>query len=257
MTTQQLDSIGFVAIARDKKIKELSYKTYLEDYDNSEIRMWIEECEEQSYLKDNVTIDEYAFNNLSEEEQDNYIDIGMQPNGKFEIWAQKINRKSERCNNLGEFDSEEEAKFKIYEQTEWYINEKNWDAPIFFDTKDEAIADLASYLERKKEVVERYIKICEFIEKRDEIQRIAFYEKEEERKATLAVAVLIEASLINIDQIFIDGIKHANTLNRKSKSDYCVSIMKALLQRIDHTVITSDFWQVFRILKSKAEQIIF
>lgn len=255
MTTQQLQSIGYIAIISEKEIKQISYKDYLNYFDNSEMRMWVEECTEQAYLKGNETIDEYRYDNLTEEEQDDYTDIGKQPNGKFEIWAQKVNRKAERCNNFGEFESEEEAELEIYERTEWYIGEKNWDAPIFFESEEEAIADLAASFEKPVEVITRYLSIKAITDRKNKEHRAKVDLEYTARKAYLATAVPAEAETIAIDRLFIEGTKELKSKTGNEKSQYSASIMKGLLQRNNIEKIETDFWQVFRILKSKAEKI--
>jgi hypothetical protein len=42
-------------------------------------------------------------------------------------------------------------------------------------------------------------------------------------------------------------------MSSQEKSNASASMMKSLLQRNNINVIKSDFWEVFRILKAKAE----
>lgn len=74
-----------------------------------------------------------------------------------------------------------------------------------------------------------------------------------EAQAKKRAAIVAEADTIAIDFEFKFQLRWASQVGGKEKSDRCVKIIKALLERNGIEVLKTDFWQVFRILKAKAE----
>lgn len=250
MTTLELQSTGFIITPNEVSITEINYRNYLNEFDNSEMKMWVEEIKNQLYWdgEKEITQDEYDFIDYELRREIEKSDtIGS---GKFEIWAQKINRKAERCIWLGEFDSEEEAELEIYQRTADYISEKNWDAPVFWDSKEEAIEDLAGSLEKPAEVISRYLAIAAITARKDAEHRAKVTAEHNAHKEWLAIEVPKEADSIAIDEQFQKDIAAACILKSKDKSNACEQALSALLNRLQIKIKT-DFWQVLRILKSK------
>ena len=67
----------------------------------------------------------------------------------------------------------------------------------------------------------------------------------------MAVEVPIEADSILIDDEFKNAVKWAEEARGYEKSKRMTSAMKGLLERVGKDKIDTDFWQVFRILKSR------
>lgn len=262
MTNDQLNSTGYIVV--DSEVIAITYRSYLNDYDNSEHRMWAQEIQEKVYDGRDKLIGEEEYNNLDEEEQEYYSHITETGSGVWEIWSQKINRNAERCTWLGTFDSEDEADLAIYDRVEWYyVSEKNWDAPIFWGTEEEAADDIieamADQFDIDKDVAASiYSKKIRVDAKRKELaiaHRAKVTAEYEARKAWLVTAVSAEADTIEIDNAFIEAMKTANQLSGNEKSSHCARSFKALLERNNIIEIKSDFWQVFRVLKAKAEKV--
>lgn len=232
MTQQQLDAQGFIVLFNEKSIEEITYREYLNTYGDvdgsggSQI-LFTREIEEQCYLG---------------------------PNGKYEVRARYFN-----CNNKSSlvegFDSEEEAELFIYERLEWYIQEKNWDAPIFCATYQDAITEMANGLDRDEAVITRYLSISKITATRQAAERLEFQIKDRARKDAIEILIPIEAAAIEIDNRFIVDMQMAAKMSGNEKSNYCRNSFSLLLERNNITGINSDFWRVFRILKSKAEKL--
>mgnify|MGYP000396779305 CR=1 FL=1 len=230
MKKETLDTTGYIIV--EGEVIEMTFKSYLNEYDNSEMKMWV------------APVDPFD---------------GEEVSGKFEICAQKINRAAERCTNLGQFDSEEEAENEIYERQFWYINEKNWNAPAFFlkieDAENELIEFMSESMQIDKDVAasiyskQKRVDAARAI--KDAEHRAKVDKEYAERKAWLAIEVPKEAEAITIDQQFKEDIAAAMLLSSKEKSKACEHSLSSLLNRTGRK-ITTDFWQVLRILKAKA-----
>ena len=78
-------------------------------------------------------IDEEDYDNLDEEEQDNFSFYGERQN--YEIWSWGVNGNNPRY--LGPtFENEEEADNDILEHFEYYVQNKNDNAPSYFNTEE-------------------------------------------------------------------------------------------------------------------------
>jgi hypothetical protein len=85
--------------------------------------------------------------------------------------------------------------------------------------------------------------------KKAEAEAIA--ESYRQKDAAFKAAIQQEAASIENDEKFISEVREAGLLNGGAKSAKCASAFKGLLQRKGIEKINTDFWQVFRILKSR------
>jgi len=164
--------------------------------------------------------------------------------GKFQVWSWGVNGNHPYF--IEEFDLEKEASLSLYKSMEFYIQEKNWDAPSFFDTKSEAIADLANSIDRNVDVIERYLRILDYRKNQNRI----FQEKLEAEKQVVKLKSIADAEFIKplIDAIFKDDCRRAKTMNNNDKTRELSIAFKNLLTRIDYT-LTGDFWKVYNLIK--------
>lgn len=180
-------------------------------------------------------------------------------NSKYRLRYYQVNRRSVLLGD--EFDTEEEAEDEIFNRIYNYDFSKT--GTDFFYSENECIdyivdtmqgmlnvdEDVARHIFRKTEIVKK------LRHERKEILSDKLDAEYKIRKMYLATAVPAEAETIIIDQEFKDCLKIVSTMNGAAKSAVCESAMKGLLQRNGKQKIESDFWQVFRILKSKSEHI--
>lgn len=232
MTTQQLEATGFICNFEEKSIEATTYRDYLLGYG-------------QDLTTSPHGIADRMHTREVKDDEGNTIE--------WQIWSWGTGNNPYYIGTS--FDNEEDATLYYYERCEWYINEKNWDAPIFHDTKEEAIEDMANSLDKPTEVVVRYLAISAITARKNAEHREKINKENAERKEKLAIEVPAEAATIKIDQIFVDGVKLLKNMEGQEKSNSSASMMKSLLQRNNIEKIKSDFWQVFRILKANAEKI--
>lgn len=231
MTTQQLEATGYIIITEILSIESITYRDYLHSYGSDETTSPIGIAPRLHIREVNV--------NGSEAPQ-------------YQLWTWGINGNNPRL--ISTHETTEDAESDLYDSLYYYISEKNWDAPIFHEKMEDAIAHSANMAEREYEVIERYLKLSAITARKNREHREKVTKEQEAKKAALAIAVPLEAESLTIDQAFIDGVKELKTMIGQAKSTASAAIMKALLKRNNHTEIISDFWQVFRILKAKAEK---
>lgn len=241
MTREQLEAIGFIVV--DGSVEEISYKDYLDEYGRDETTT-------PNGIGDRLHIREEVVDHTEEGD-----DIK-----EWQIWTWGV--RGNHPSHCGpDFNNEEDAELYYYERSEWYVQEKNWDAPAFYGTESEAENDIIEVM-AEKDSIDKTVAASIF-SKRKRVnakrsvlikQHLEKFDKEYiERKEYLAIAVPAEADSITIDKIFIDDVKELKHKSGVDKSNYAASIMKGLLSRNNMGRIQSDFWQVFRLLKSKAE----
>lgn len=241
MTNEQLQTTGYIVVAGEKKIESITYREYINEYGKDETttprgigdRLHTREVE--------VLSNEYEVDN--EDAEPEYTT-------QWQMWSWGAG--GNHPSHCGpDFDTEEEAELYYYERSKWYVQEKNWNAPIFWNSKEEAIEDLANITGKSIEVMERYIN---WSEKATAKAKIAEKERQvawELQKNKLKEAVQAEAALITVDTEFQKDIDIAMTLNGMAKNDFCAKAMTDFLKRNNIEKINSDFWQVFRILKAR------
>lgn len=146
------------------------------------------------------------------------------------------------------FETEQEAELCLYEYKEYYVQEKNWDAPCFFYTEDEAIKDLAETLERNFDIVKRAVIISRIRAKREAEQSKEWARIEKERQAIITNLSIEEANAIVIDEVFKSEIIESRKFTSYVKNKMQSSAFTALLQRLNYGKINSDFWKVFKLV---------
>ena len=257
MTTAQLNATGYIVIGRE--VKEITYSEYLSEYGGDETtspngiapRMHIREVLGGVYqhVANGTMITEDEYDELSEEAQEWYNWYGEKVN-QYQIWSWGVNGNHPSFTGTS-FETEEEAQIDIYEYFESYIEHHNWDAPIFFNTIEEAITELANSLDRSEEVIKRYLKIAEITAAKNEALRIATEKINAENKAKMNAAVNEEVAILLplVDEIFGNDVKEAQKLSGNDKSKACSAAFVSLLNRVGYGVVKSDFWKVFRAIK--------
>jgi hypothetical protein len=260
LTQELLQSKGFIVV--DNDIEELTYKEYLHSYGADETttpkgiapRMHIRERDtciyENTTTGERITEDEYWL--LDEEDREEYSYIGNIP--KYELWTWGTGGNYPQ--KISSFDSYEDAELELYSYFQWYVKEHNWNAPVFFDSFDEAVAELAQLRDRDCEVIKRFLKI-------QRIAQIKEKEREEkaerERKARKELKMQMaqqEADSIIIDDEYCKAVAWADEVSGMERNNRHASALKGLLQRVGKGKIESDFWQVQRILKARARDIL-
>jgi len=184
-------------------IAEIPYREYLDDFGSDETtsprgvepRLHIREVEGAIYqneeTKDFINEDEY--NDLEEDEQGDYNYYG-ETTVSYELWSWGVN--GNHPHKIESYDTEEEAETALYEHFEWYISEKNWNAPTFFLTREELIENLAEAKEKSYEVIERYFRIKNAAKEKKELKKIAAQKAAEERKQRVKEIATVYAKLI-------------------------------------------------------------
>jgi hypothetical protein len=144
----------------------------------------------------------------------------------------------------------------MYEYFEWYIREKNWDAPTFYSTKEELMQQWADLSGKSCEVIERYVRIKEAAEAKAAAIKKELEVKEREFRTKQNAAIEAEASLLNPDSQLIEELKaiYANPkqYSGNEKSAALSTSFVSFLNRCGHVKVQSDFWKVFRIVSKKA-----
>lgn len=235
MTREQLNQTVYVVI--DGEVDAMTYEDYLNEYGKDETTT-------PHGIGDRMHIREV------EDEEGNVIE--------WQFWTWGVGGNHPSYSGIS-FYNEEDANLYYYERCEWWIAEKNWDAPCWFDSEEEAENDIiegyASNFGIDKEVaanIRRKEKIVKAIKEEKAAAHLAKVAAEyEARKAYLAETVPAEAATITIDQQFVEDLKAITGKNGNEKANRHAAAFKALLQRNGKQKIESDFWQVFRILKQK------
>lgn len=273
MTNEQLNKIGYIVTTNYKSdasiIEKLNYRDYLCEYGKDETttphgigdRMFIKEIEGSIYTKKGKpeAISEKEYKNMEEAEQENYKWAG-ELTTEWQVWSWGVNGNNPAYSGYS-FDNAEDADLYFFERCEWYISEKNWEAPIFYDTEEEAensIIEMLAEAENldKKVAASIYAKSKKVAAMRAELDKIhrqkvtADYQK---RKKWLEIAVPAEAGSIIIDEEFKNEVKKANNLRSKEKSKAITIAFNQLLCRQNIPEIKSDFWEVLRIIKSRLQ----
>lgn len=227
ITQELLDRSGYIVI--DRNLESITYKDYLREYGADET------------TTPNGVAPRYF---VQENEFDGEI--------RWEIryWGPGGNR----SNYSGTFfDNEEDAILALYEGFEWYISEKNWDAPAWHDDREGAVSDLANMLDRKYEVVDRYLAISTITDRKEADRRKKEAAIREAQKSFESQDAPREAATIRIDDEFKSAIVFAEKFNGLEKSNRIVGAVKALLARNGKEKIEGDFWKVARILKARVD----
>lgn len=171
----------------------------------------------------------------------------------------QINRRSIMLTDR--FDSEEEAEDEIFDRICKYDFEKSNESTMFFLTPENAEEDIIETIADRNDIdkvvaasiYDKQKKVFAARQIKDAIHRANVTKEYAERKAWLAIEVPKEAASIVIDDEFKTAIKWAEEVKGNEKSTRMASAMKGLLARNNKEKIETDFWQVIRILKSKAE----
>lgn len=230
MTNEQLNKKGYYI--QNGEIIESSYKSYLQEF-GQDLTTSPRGVEDRLHVRE------------IKDDEGNTIE--------WQIWSWGTGGNRPRYTGYS-FATEEEAELHYYERSEWYVTEKNWDAPRFHNTKDDAIADFAEGVGKPVEVVERYFALKAITDRKEKERRAEITSRNDERKAWLAVEVPKEAESLVIDEEFKQAIQWAGEATGNEKSNRMSSALKGLLQRNGRKEIKTDFWQVLRLLKAKAEK---
>jgi len=258
LTIERLNEKGYIANTSDMSIEEVVYRDYLRDYGGDETtsprgvepRIHIREVECNNYLVEGVDFDneDEAFF-YCQRKGLNQDTIMSNVKTMWEVWTWGTGGNNPR--KLTSHPTEEYAEIDLYEHFEYYIQNKNWNAPIFFDTRKEAIQELADSRGKPFEVIERYINYKEKCEAKAREQVIIEEELRRQAKLNVEAKVITEAETIVIDDTFIEEAKEARVLPGLEKSQAQSKAFVALINRNGKEKIESDFWKVFRIINAK------
>lgn len=253
ITPEQLTQKGF--IVNGFEIQEISYADYLREYGADETtspkgiapRIHIRERNVLEYrnveTKAIISEDDYSY--LDESEQDNYEMI--EDRISYQVWTWGISGNHPSFTGQ-EYGTEEESEIDVYEHFQFYIQEKNWDAPAFLDSEAEAIKDIADREEKPVAVIERYQSFLKIAAKRKAKEQEAIREFQFKQREAVKAEALILTPLI--DEEFKSALQASGNMTGNAKSDYLASVFKKFLERKNYGRVKSDFWKVFRILKS-------
>jgi len=227
MTQKELNTAGF--IVNERSIESITYREYLNEYGQ-------DLCTSPRGVCDRMHIRE----------------VEGEDGIEYQVWTWGVNGNNPRYEGTS-FDNEEDAELYYYERSEWYVSEKNWNAPRFHSSYDDAIEDMAAGLERSEDVIRRYIALSVITARKAAEHRAIITKENDERKAKLAIEVPKEAHSLVIDEEFKAAVRWADAATGNEKSQRMASAMKGLLARNGKEKIESDFWQVARILKAKVK----
>lgn len=235
MTQSQLNQSGFIFLTSELSIQPMTYREYLNEYGKDETTT-------PRGIGDRMFIREAVID--TDEEGDEVKEWQVC------TWGVGGNNFS-HCGP--DFDNEEDAELYYYERSQWLISEKNWNAPRWNSTHDEAITDFSNSVEKSEDVVRRYLKLSAITARKSAEHRAEITRQNDARKEWLAIEVPKEADSIVIDDEFKAAVKWAEEVRGNEKSTRMASAMKGLLARNNKEKIETDFWQVIRILKAKVK----
>lgn len=150
------------------------------------------------------------------------------------------------------YDNEEDATIAIYEREQNDFLNISSDAPISWDTKEEAIACLAEIEDKSPEVIQRYLRLQEHARIRGVWEAERVRAARESERIAADEAIRAEAAQIEPDaQLFAD-LHQTNQLRGQEKASARSAAQVAFLNRIGYGPIKTDFWKVFKIVNKKS-----
>lgn len=217
---------------------------------------------EETNLYDHVMNFESENKLTSEYHEDEEIDEEtgtITDNGKWRLRYHRVNRPSHLLDE--EFETEEEADDEIFDRIYRIDFERANEDTLYFYSEEEARRDIIYVMSGEFDIdkdvaaniYRKQVIVFEERKKRAAILQAKATAERNERVAYLSKAVPEEAASIVIDDQFKQDIEAADLLAGMEKNNAHAASMKGLLSRNNIEKINSDFWQVFRILKAKAE----
>lgn len=231
MTQQELQASGFVYLSNERRIQPIVYLEYLHEYG-----------------RDLTTSPNGVAGRIHVRK------VFINENPEYQIWSWGTGGNHPFYTGRS-FDNKEDALLYYYEGCECYAQSRFSGAPIWYETYAEAVTEMANSLDRSEKVVRRYIAIGKITARKDAEHRAQVSKEYAERKARLVISAPKEADSILIDREFCSAIASAKKMCGQEKSVAIISAVKGLLERNNKDQINSDFWQVARILKAKAERL--
>ena len=176
-------------------------------------------------------------------------------NSKYLIKYEKINRPAIVLNES--FDTEEEAEDFCFDRIYNYDFQKSCENTIYFasekDCENDIIGMMAETENIDTNVAASIFRKSKIVFEGRKQQQIEINRKYTEQKAKINLLVPIEAEKILIDEDFKKDLVTAKQLTSVQKSNAQSKAFTDLLKRQGIEAIKSDFWRVFRIVKSKIE----
>jgi hypothetical protein len=173
-------------------------------------------------------------------------------NSKYCIRFEKVNRPAIVLNES--FDTEEEAEDFCFDRVYNYDFQNSCENTSYFESEayceNDIIEMLAENERIDKEVAASIFRKSKIVFEGRKQQQIRINQAYNEQKAKINSLVPIEAEKITIDEQFVNELIAAKSLTSSIKSDAQSKAFTSLLIR-QGIEIKSDFWKVFRIVKSK------
>jgi uncharacterized protein YnzC (UPF0291/DUF896 family) len=219
------NKIGYIYDGYSKKIEEIKYFDYLLEYGG------------QDETPSGVIFEEGTQYDEEEKEPDHWYHV---------VYSRHDNRKI--SSKSIPYNTEEEAQEAFYKGLEWYIDEKNWDAPQFHSTKEEAIQDFADGKEVSFEVAKRYFTWKEGYQEREKERQAILHKEYIAEKEALKAKMVKEILGLEVDSQLKEDITNARLLKGQEKSKAIGIAFGAYLKRTEKTV--SDFWGAWRLISN-------
>ena len=231
MTTVQLYTTGYIVLLSEPGIEAITYRSYLREYGREKTASATGSPPRMRTRK-------------------NKTEQGTQ----YQIWSWDANGNNPYYAGVS-FGTKAAAELYIFEKIENYIqNEiqnKNWNAPTFFNDYEEAVKEMANLLDRSESVINRYLELQAITECKNKALRKEAESRKAESKLEMNNAIKAEAEILAplVDAIFKNDVKEAQQLSGDEKTRACGAAMLNFLNRIDYGKIKSNFWEVFRAIK--------
>lgn len=215
-------------------------------------RIHIREIDGSVYrlLGTDTLINEYDYDNLLESEL-TFYEYYSETTIAWELWSWGVNGNHPK--KIETFENEEDVEQAWFDTIVWDFEKDDQRITTYSFDYDNAVMEIADIWGKPFECVKSYL---EHKAQADAIrsQRNVKQQLEYEQKR-LAQSKLIreEANTIIIDEQFKVDVKNVynNLLIGENKSKGLSIAFNALLKRNNIEKITSDYWQVFRIINSK------
>jgi len=173
-------------------------------------------------------------------------------NSKYCIRFEKVNRPAIILNVS--FDTEEEAEDYCFDRVFNYDFQNSCENTSYFESEADCENDIIEMLAENeridKEVATSIFRKSKIVFEGRRQQQIRITQAYNEQKAKINSLVPIEAEKITIDEQFVNELIEAKKMTGSIKSDAQSKAFTSLLIR-QGIEIKSDFWKVFRIVKSK------
>lgn len=148
--------------------------------------------------------------------------------------------------NYRHFDTKKNAKMFLFQCFEGYIEEKNWDAPRFFETKKELYQDLSEIHCKKRKVIKRYFKI-----EKANLEKIKLLKMKYDSRPIFTIEMMKKFINENIEMIEI-SLKELNELKTQGNKEIWQVKANSLIQKVSNNDFRILKWKdVYKLIRNE------